>query len=103
MNNITIANRLTAFADALGQHGSELYRRRAYRGAAETLLRLERPAADILAQSGRKGLAALPGIGNSLAAAIEQLIRTGDFTPRPRRRRVVPRCGLVELPPLRAV
>jgi DNA polymerase (family X) len=98
MDNQTIARRLTAHADSLGTRGSDLYRRRAFRTAAETLLRLDQPATEILAASGRKGLAKLPGIGASLAEAIEQLIRTGDFTPRCRRRPRL-RCGLVELPP----
>lgn len=100
MDNITIARRLTAHADALGERGSDLFRRRAFRKAAEVLLRLDRPATDILTVGGRKALAQLPGIGRSIADAIEQLILTGDFTPRERRRR--PRrlpCGLVELPP----
>jgi DNA polymerase/3'-5' exonuclease PolX len=66
------------------------------------LLRLESEAVDLLATSGRRGLAALPGIGDSLAAAIEQLIRTGTFTPRPRRARRRLPCGLVELPESRA-
>jgi DNA polymerase/3'-5' exonuclease PolX len=99
VDNQTIARRLTAHADSLGTRGSDLYRRRAYRTAAETLLRMEQQATTILAASGRKGLAKLPGIGTSLAEAIEQLIRTGDFTPRCRRRRPRLRCGLVELPP----
>jgi DNA polymerase/3'-5' exonuclease PolX len=98
MDNTTIARRLTAHADSLGEKGSDLYRRRAFRRAAEAMLRLEQPARDILTETGRKGLAMLPGIGTSLAEAIEQLIQTGDFTPRQRHRRARLRCGLVELP-----
>ena len=99
MDNTTIARRLTAHADSLGDRGADLYRRRAFRKAAEMMLRLETPALEILTTAGRKGLAQLPGIGASLAQAIEQLIRTGEFTPRCRRRRPRLRCGLVELPP----
>jgi DNA polymerase (family X) len=101
MDNITIARRLMAHADTLGQHGSDLYRRRAFRNAAEVLLRLERPAAEIVATEGRSGLKALPGVGASLSRVIEELILTGDFQPRPRPRlksRRLP-CGLVELRP----
>jgi DNA polymerase/3'-5' exonuclease PolX len=99
MDNETIARRLTAHADSLGSKGSDLYRRRAFRAAVDTLLRLDQPVTEILAAAGRKGLAKLPGIGRSLADAIEQLIRTGEFTPRTRQRRSRLRCGLVELPP----
>src|SRR5437868_4556639 len=76
MDNITLARRLTAHADALGERGAGLFRRRAFRKAAEVLLRLDRPAADILTAGGRKALALLPGIGRSIADAIDQLIRT---------------------------
>src|SRR5262245_25993587 len=101
MDNVTIARRLMSHADTLGQHGSDLYRRRAYRNAAEVLLRLERPAKEIVEADGRSGLKALPGIGASLARVIEELILTGDFQPRPQPRlsnRRLP-CGLVELRP----
>jgi DNA polymerase/3'-5' exonuclease PolX len=102
MDNTTLARHLTSHAAGLGDKGSDLYRRRAFRTAAEALLRMDTQAAEVLARSGRKGLAGLPGIGRSLADALEQLIRTGTYTPRTRPRRPRLRCGLVELPQSRA-
>jgi DNA polymerase/3'-5' exonuclease PolX len=102
MDNHTIAQCLRTHANALGECGADLYRRRAFRRAADVLLRLDVQVAELLVSSGRQGLAELPGIGSSLADAIEQLIRTGTFVPRPRRSRPRLPCGLVELPESRA-
>ncbi len=63
MDNRTIANRLIDYAHHLEAREASLYRIKAYRRAAETILRLERPAADIVAERGRNGLKELPGIG----------------------------------------
>jgi len=55
------------------------FRVRAYRRAAEVVRGLERPVHAILAdqgRDGRDGLDALPGIGESLASTIEQLVHT---------------------------
>jgi DNA polymerase/3'-5' exonuclease PolX len=79
MDNYTIAQRLTAYAHHLEESAPSLYRSRAYRRAASTLLGLDRPAAEIVAAEGRKGLQALPGIGAHLAYTIEELVRTGEF------------------------
>lgn len=79
MDNRTIANRLTSHAHMLEQARSSLYRVRAYRRAAETVLGLDEPVAQIVDRDGRKGLQSLDGIGRHLAIAIEQLVRTGEF------------------------
>jgi hypothetical protein len=34
---------------------------------------------DLVSEKGRAGLAALPGIGDSLSFTIEALVRTGEF------------------------
>lgn len=81
MDNRTIAQRLTGFAKLLEDKRGNLYRIQAYRRAAETVLGLDRPVEEIVANEGRKGLQALPGIGSRLSEAIEDLIRTGDFHP----------------------
>jgi DNA polymerase (family 10) len=79
MDNRTIAQRLVAHARELeGQHVN-LYRIRAYRRAAETVLGLDRPVEAIVEETGRRGLRRLPGIGSSLAEKIESLVRTGEF------------------------
>src|SRR5437870_673820 len=79
MDNRTIAQRLTGFARFLETKRGNLYRIQAYRRAAETVLGLERPVTDIVAEKGRKGLQALPGIGAQLSFTIENLVRTGEL------------------------
>ena len=79
MDNRTIANRLIDYAHHLEAREASLYRIKAYRRAAETILRLERPAADIVAERGPKGLKELPGIGAHLSYTIDSLARTGQF------------------------
>lgn len=79
MDNRTIAQELTAHAHALEQTQPHLYRVRAYRRAAEVILGLERPVAEIIAERGCAGLAELPGIGRHLSYTIEHLVRTGEF------------------------
>ena len=73
MDNRTIANRLIDYAHHLEAHEASLYRIKAYRRAAETILRLEHPAADIVAERGPKGLKELPGIGAHLSYTIDSL------------------------------
>jgi putative hydrolase len=79
MDNRFIAQRLLDYACFLEGQEMNPYRARAYRKAAETVLRLERPLADIVQQEGRIGLEALPGIGEHLSYTLESLVRTGEF------------------------
>lgn len=79
MDNRAIAEKLTEYANYLEADESNLYRVRAYRKAADTLLTLDRPVADVVAAEGRAGLEALPGIGSHLSYTIEGLVRTGEF------------------------
>jgi DNA polymerase (family 10) len=79
MDNRTIAQRLTAQAHRLESEHTSLYRVKAYRRAAETILGLHEPVEAIVARSGRKGLRALPGIGAHLSLAIESLVQSGQL------------------------
>jgi DNA polymerase/3'-5' exonuclease PolX len=79
MDNLTIAQRLREHARQLDGQDGNLFRIRAYRRAALIVLGLERPVTEILADSGAKGLEAIPGIGAHLAFTIEHLARTGEF------------------------
>jgi DNA polymerase/3'-5' exonuclease PolX len=79
LDNETAARRLEQAARILEAQGANLYRVRAYRTAAQTLLGLERPAVELLREGGRKALLNLPGIGNRLAGTLEQLILTGHI------------------------
>jgi hypothetical protein len=75
--NAEIGARLDEVAELLAAQDADPFRIRAYRAAAETMRKLDRPAADILAHGGVEDLMELPGIGQSLARAIEQLSQTG--------------------------
>ena len=76
MDNLMMARKLTEYARRLAGEGANLFRVRAYRQAAQTVMALDRPVAELLEEG---GLAALPGIGAHLAFTIEHLVRTGEF------------------------
>jgi DNA polymerase (family 10) len=99
MDNATIARKLNDYATFLEGEDSNLYRVRAYRRAAATVLEQERSLAEVVNEKGRAGLEELPGIGPSLAYTIEGLIRTGEFrTLRPDAGHVDPERLLTSLP-----
>src|SRR5262245_17360314 len=79
MDNYTIAKKLLDYAQYLEAREANLFRVRAYRRAADTLLALRRPVADLVAEGGRSALEALPGIGSHLSYTIEALVQTGEF------------------------
>jgi len=75
--NAEIAGRLEEVARLLAEQGANEYRVAAYHRAATTLRRLRRSAAEIVRAEGVAGLRRLPGIGETLAAAILALVTTG--------------------------
>lgn len=77
LSNWQIAECFLAIAELLEAQGANAFRVRAYRNAAEMLEKLNRPIRDILTAEGLPGLTCLPGIGQSLARATEQLAVTG--------------------------
>lgn len=79
MDNAQIAERFELVADLLEAQGANPFRVGAYRRAAETLRGLRRSVVELLEREGQAGLRALPGIGHSLAAAIEALATTGKW------------------------
>jgi DNA polymerase/3'-5' exonuclease PolX len=79
VDNRTVAEKLTSQAHLIESERGSLYRVKAYRQAAQTILGLDEPVDAIVARSGRKGLRLLPGIGAHLSLAIENLVRTGEF------------------------
>jgi hypothetical protein len=79
MTNATIAEKLTEYANYLEAREANVYRVRAYRQAAQTILGLDRQVRDLLVAEGRAGLEALPGIGAHLSYTIESLMKTGEF------------------------
>jgi DNA polymerase (family 10) len=82
MDNLQLAQHLFDHAHELDAEGGNLYRVRAYRVAAQTVMELDEPVATLLERGGRRELEALPGIGGHVARTIESLIRTGQVPPR---------------------
>jgi hypothetical protein len=79
MDNREIAKKLQDYAEYLEAREANIYRIRAYRRAAETVLGLNQPLTALVAAEGRPGLEALPGIGSRLSYTLEELVRTGEF------------------------
>lgn len=77
--NAGIAARLTEAADILESQGADRFRVGAYRRAADTVAGLAEGVGAILERDGVEGLIALPTIGESIAGAIAQMVRTGRW------------------------
>jgi hypothetical protein len=77
VRNEDVADVLERVADLLEAQDENPFRVRAYRSAAQTVRRVERPIGELLAREGVEGLDRLPGIGRSLAAAIAEIAQTG--------------------------
>jgi len=78
-DNEQIAEWLRQAADLLAAQGANPFRVSAYRRAADTLARWPESVAAIHAREGRKGLDALPNIGEGLANAIAEMLTTGRW------------------------
>ena len=79
MTNTEIVGKLQAYARELRQRHENLYRVKAYRLAAETLMRLDKSVEDLVLQKGRNALESLPGIGRHLAETITTFVETGEW------------------------
>lgn len=77
LSNEDISSVLEEVADLLEAQGANPFRVRAYRGAADTVRGLRGEVSGLLRGEGTAGLIRLPGIGRSIAHAIEQLLRSG--------------------------
>lgn len=78
--NQKVADKLREAADLLEQQGANPFRVGAYRRAAETVARLDRDVRDIVTVEGVDGLTALPAIGRGIAAAIDEILRSGRWS-----------------------
>jgi DNA polymerase (family 10) len=75
MTNDDVARQLQRHARKLAERYGNLYRIRAYRRAAQTVLGLQRPVTELQ----KWELEVLPGIGDHLAMAITNYVRTGEW------------------------
>jgi Holliday junction resolvasome RuvABC DNA-binding subunit len=75
--NDAIARRLEEAAQMLAEQRANPWRVRAYERAAQTVRELGEPVSRLIEMRGRSALLELPGVGVSLASAIEQLAKTG--------------------------
>jgi predicted flap endonuclease-1-like 5' DNA nuclease len=75
--NFAVATRLDEVAQILEEQGANTFRVGAYRRAGAMLRNLKRPIDQIVRAEGLDGLQKLPGIGETLARFIHQLVITG--------------------------
>lgn len=78
--NTLVAEKLREAAVLLDEQGASPFRVNAYRRAADTVSGLDDDLDAILERAGIDGLVALPGIGESIAAAIREMTRTGRWS-----------------------
>lgn len=76
-DNRTIAATLRELAELLERQGENAYKVQAYRRGASTIWELDRPAGELYRQGGMAALKRLPGIGDSLAQAVAEMLETG--------------------------
>lgn len=75
--NEDIAGRLDEIATLLEVQGANAFRVRAYHRAAETVRRLGEPISQLIERRGAQALQSLPGIGESTARAIRDVLAHG--------------------------
>jgi DNA polymerase (family 10) len=104
--NAAIARTLNEIADALEIEGENPFRIRAYRNAALCLETLGQPMAELAAHGGREALLEIPGVGESIADKILEMLETGSLAQLQEVRKEVPHelsalLGIVGLGPKR--
>lgn len=77
--NRRIAAMLSDYASLLEQQGEDGFRVRAYRAAASTAEKLDRPLREVWREGGQDALIALPTIGKGIAAAVAGMLATGRW------------------------
>ncbi len=78
-SNQAVSERLREAADLLALQGAAARRVEHVRAAARTIDGLTEPLLERAERGGRAAIEALPGVGAGLAAAIDELLRTGRF------------------------
>jgi len=80
LDNVQVAERLREAASLLEQQGANPFRVNAYRQAALLISDLDDEVGNILDKEGTEGLVCLPGIGKSIASAIEEMETMGRWS-----------------------
>lgn len=75
--NVSVAGRLDEVAQLLEDQGANIFRIGAYRRAAAMLRGLDRPIDELVKREGVESLQKLPGVGETLARFIHQVVTTG--------------------------
>jgi DNA polymerase (family 10) len=78
LSNLEVARALREMALYLEME-NVAFKPRAYEKAVLAIEALDRPLAEIDTTEGRKGLAAVPGVGKGIAERIDELLRTGHM------------------------
>jgi len=80
MENAEIASQLREAAALLQAQEGNPFRVGAYRKAADTIARAERPVQELFDAQGRAGLEQLPGVGAGISGAIAEMLVTGGWS-----------------------
>lgn len=94
MDNVEIAHVLNEYAALLEIQGESPFRIRAYHHAARTLEGLSQPVVQLLQE--QADLTALPGVGDRIAAHIQEVVNTGTLAAFEQTQKEMPR-SLTEL------
>jgi DNA polymerase/3'-5' exonuclease PolX len=78
-DNQAIAAKLRELAELLEQQQANPFRVNAYRRAARTIIGHDETLSLLAEREGLEGLERLPGIGRSIALAIDEMLRTGRW------------------------
>ena len=79
MTNTHIALAFERIGKMLALQGENPFRVRAYERAAQVVMSMTEDVAALYKERGTKGLMDIPGIGEDLAAKIEEMVTTGKL------------------------
>ncbi|MFQ3651260.1 MAG: helix-hairpin-helix domain-containing protein [Gemmataceae bacterium] len=79
MTNNEIKDLLLHHARELDRKGASIFQVRAYRAAALVIQGLPTPVEVLLERNGRRALERIPGIGRSIASAIDVMLSLSTF------------------------
>jgi DNA polymerase (family X) len=96
MTNALIARAFDTIADILSLQDENPFRIRAYQRAAQTIMAMSEDLEMIYNRKGKEALLNIPGIGEDLAAKIEELVKTGKLKYLMDLSKKVP-AGLIEI------